>query len=135
MLEAADVADRLYCRGAEFPQARRNGVGRGQDLCRLLVEQQMVITEMRTRHVPMEVLGFEIDREHVGQQCGEPDGDVGTVCAAWILAVGLGMHGHWGSSVGFVGSTPRNLVSPSSPARLIFVKSCHGVLRFPTRGQ
>src|SRR4029077_14808767 len=56
----------------------------------------MVITEMRTRHVPMEVLGFEIDGEHVGQQCGEPDRDVGTVCAARILAVGLGMRGHWG---------------------------------------
>src|SRR5712671_5502610 len=82
----------------------------------------MVITEMRTRHVPMEVLGFEIDGEHVGQQCGEPDRDVGTVCAARILAVGLGMHGHWGSSVG---STPRYLVSPSSLATLIVVKLGH----------
>src|SRR5689334_19560704 len=47
----------------------------------------MVITEMRTRHVPMEVLGFEIDGEHVGQQRGEPDRNVGTVCAARIFAV------------------------------------------------
>src|SRR5437667_1248341 len=86
----------------------------------------MVITEMRTRHMPMEVLGFEIDGEHVGQQRGERDRDVGTVCAARIFAVpsrlDFAMRGHrWCS----VGSTPRNLVPPSSPATLIVVKLCH----------
>ena len=33
----------------------------------LLVEQQMIVAEMRTADVPVEVLGLHIEREGVGQ--------------------------------------------------------------------
>ncbi len=42
----------------------------------MLVEQQMVVTEMRSGHVPVEVLGFEIEREHIRQHGGCAGGDV-----------------------------------------------------------
>ena len=39
-----------------------------QDFLGLLVEQQVVIAEMWSAHVPMEVLGLEIERETVGEK-------------------------------------------------------------------
>jgi hypothetical protein len=37
----------------------------------LLVEQQVVIPEMRTRHMPMEVLRLDVQGEKIGQQRGQ----------------------------------------------------------------
>lgn len=37
-----------------------------QDLVRVLVQQQVVVAKMRSNHVPVEVCGLEIKREHVG---------------------------------------------------------------------
>src|SRR5437588_566705 len=37
-------------------------------LAGLLVEQKVVVAEMRAAHVPMEVLGLEIEREGIGQE-------------------------------------------------------------------
>ena len=34
----------------------------------LLVQHQMVIAEMRARDVPVEVLSFDVQREHIGEQ-------------------------------------------------------------------
>jgi hypothetical protein len=51
-------------------------VGHREDLLRLLVEQQVVIAEVWTRHVPVEVLGLQIEREGIGHQCPQRRGDV-----------------------------------------------------------
>ena len=40
----------------------------GVELVGLLVEQQVVVAEMRPRDVPVEVLGLQVQREHVGEQ-------------------------------------------------------------------
>ena len=54
---AADLADTLGDR-----------VGDAEDLVGLLVEDQMVVAEMRAADVPVEVLGLEIEGEDVGKQ-------------------------------------------------------------------
>jgi hypothetical protein len=33
----------------------------------MLVEEKMIVTKVRARHVPMEVLGLQIQTEHVGE--------------------------------------------------------------------
>src|SRR5208282_4698604 len=67
VLEAADVPDRLDGLAAELTHALRDDVRRTEDLCRLIVEQQVVIAKMWARHVPMKIFRLEIEGEHVGQ--------------------------------------------------------------------
>ena len=51
-------------------------VGRVEDLLALLVEQQVVVAEVRPRHMPVEVLGLHVQCEHVGEQGGERAGNI-----------------------------------------------------------
>src|SRR5262249_57962698 len=54
-------------RAADLAHALGKLVGSGENLLGLLVEQQVVVAEMRSAHVPMEVLRLHVEREHVGQ--------------------------------------------------------------------
>src|SRR5208337_1945518 len=54
----------------------RDGVGGRKNLFALLVEHQVVVPEMRTRHVPVEVLCLQVEREHIGEQPREGGGDL-----------------------------------------------------------
>ena len=67
-LQVRDLADGADRGAADLAHALGNGVGHGEDLIAVLVEQQMVIAEMRPAHVPVEILRLEVQREHVGQQ-------------------------------------------------------------------
>ena len=71
-----DVADRAQRRAADLARALGQLVGAGEDLRGLLVEQQVVVAEVRPADVPVEILGLEIEREGVGQQPVERLGDV-----------------------------------------------------------
>ena len=64
---ARDIADRAQRHIAGLADALGNQVGRRENLCRLIVEQQMIIAEMRTRDMPVEILGLEIQRKTVCQ--------------------------------------------------------------------
>src|SRR5262249_1260151 len=63
----AIVPDRAQRRAADLAHALGKLVGSGENLLGLLVEQQVVVAEMRSAHVPMEVLRLHVEREHVGQ--------------------------------------------------------------------
>src|SRR5262249_8617565 len=67
-LQAADLADRPQRGAAELAHALRDRIRRGVELIGLLVEEQVVIAEVRTRGVPVEVLGLQIEREEVREQ-------------------------------------------------------------------
>ena len=75
-LHAADLADRAQGRTTDLAHAFGDVVGRGEDLVALFVEQEVVIAEVRPRYVPVEVLGLQVQREHVGEQDGERAGDI-----------------------------------------------------------
>src|SRR3981189_2970696 len=62
------MADGGQLRSADVAHALGELIGGGEDLLALLVEQQVVIAEMRTADVPMEILGLEVEREGVRQQ-------------------------------------------------------------------
>ena len=67
-LQASDLADRAERRAADLAHALGDIVGRGKYLLGLLVQQQVVVTEMRARHMPMKILRLEIQREDVREQ-------------------------------------------------------------------
>ena len=48
-----------------------DGVGHGENLVGVLVEQQVVVAKMRAAHVPVEILGRQVERENIGQQSSE----------------------------------------------------------------
>jgi hypothetical protein len=69
---------------ADLADAFGDVVGRAQNLLGLLVEQQVIVAEMRTAHVPMEILGLEVERKRIGQDLIElgrvrADGVVGKI--------------------------------------------------------
>src|ERR1700676_389751 len=66
-LKSRDVPDRTQGRSADFPHALRNRIGRREYLLTLLVEEKMIVAEMRARHMPMKVLRLDVKGEHVGQ--------------------------------------------------------------------
>src|SRR6266849_7349925 len=74
-LEPPDLTDRAQRRAADLPYALGDRVRGGEDLVGLLVQEKMIIAEVRTRHVPMEVLRLHVEREYVGKQHVERGGD------------------------------------------------------------
>jgi KaiC/GvpD/RAD55 family RecA-like ATPase len=75
-LLSRNVADRASRRGAYFANAFRNIVGQRENLISVIVKQQVVIAKMRTTDVPMEVFGFEIERENISEKPVEGAGDL-----------------------------------------------------------
>jgi hypothetical protein len=58
----------------------------------VIIEQQMVITEVRAAHVPMEVLGLEVEGKYIRKQGIEGSSDIGDVLwsdIGWHLQRGL----------------------------------------------
>ena len=59
-LQAGDMADRAQGRAADLAYALGDGVGGGENLFALLVEQQVIIAEVRPGYVPVEILRFHV---------------------------------------------------------------------------
>src|ERR1700733_3677053 len=64
-------------RPADLPRALRNVVGHREDLRRVIIEEQMVVAEMFPAHMPVEILGLDVEREYVGQQLSKLARDFG----------------------------------------------------------
>jgi hypothetical protein len=62
------IPNRVDCSCPELTRTLGDFVGHRKELFCLIVEQKMIVTEMRSAHMPMEVLGFEIKREYIRQQ-------------------------------------------------------------------
>jgi hypothetical protein len=54
------MADGTQRGAADLAYPLGNGIGRRKNLLALLVQQQVVIPEMRPGHMPMEVLGLQV---------------------------------------------------------------------------
>src|SRR5215813_14204060 len=75
-LQAADVADRAQRGAADLAHALGDGVGGRENLLALLVEEEMIVAEVRAGYVPMEILGLQVKRKHIGEQDIERAGDL-----------------------------------------------------------
>src|ERR671922_2396154 len=67
-LQPTDMADGAQRRATNLADALGNGIGGGEDLVGLLVQEKMIVAEMRTRHVPVEVFRFQVEREHISDK-------------------------------------------------------------------
>src|SRR5262245_8635533 len=68
LLVLRNIADRTDRCPADLAGALGNCVGHGEDLRRLLVEQQVVIAKMAAAHVAVKILRLHIKREEVCKQ-------------------------------------------------------------------
>ena len=87
-LQLGDVADRAQRGAADLADALGDLVGGGEDRGGLLVEQQVVVAEMRPADVPVEILGLEIEREGIGQDAVQRLGNLGD---RLVVEVGRGV--------------------------------------------
>src|SRR5439155_24819527 len=67
-LSSRNVADRGQCRCANLAHTLSNNISGGENVVRLLIEQQMKIAKVWARHVPMEVLRLHVQGKHVGKK-------------------------------------------------------------------
>src|SRR5258706_2105542 len=104
-LQTRDVANGAQRGSTELAHTLRNRVGCGIDLIGLLIEQQVIVAEVRPGDVPMGVLGLEIEREEIGEQRVERPRDIsgrlrpkggwrvrysggrGRACVLWVVAL------------------------------------------------
>jgi hypothetical protein len=64
-LNPGDVTDRSKGRAADLSRALGQRIGHRENLFALIVEQQMIVPEMPAGHVPVKILGFQIQRKHI----------------------------------------------------------------------
>ena len=67
-LVSRDVADGTNRRAADLARPLSDRIRYGEDLRRLLVEQQVIVAKVAPADVPVKVLGLHVNREHVGKQ-------------------------------------------------------------------
>jgi len=75
-LNAGNVADGADRGAADFANALGDFVGAFEELVGVIVEKQVVVAEVRSGHVPMEIFGFHVDGEDIGEDRVESGGDV-----------------------------------------------------------
>src|SRR5258708_4099075 len=64
-LETRDLPDGAKGCAADLPRPLGNGIRHGENLLALVIEHQMIVPEMRTRLMPMQILGFQLKRQPV----------------------------------------------------------------------
>src|SRR6266567_6945331 len=55
----------MQCNTTNLSNSLGDWIGHREKLLSVLVEEQMIITEMRAAHVPVKILGFHVEREHI----------------------------------------------------------------------
>jgi len=68
-LLSSNVTDRTQRRAANLPHSLGNSICCGEYLSGLLIKQDVIVAKVRPGNVPVKILGLEVQREHVGQQC------------------------------------------------------------------
>src|ERR1700730_400044 len=71
-----DITDGSDCSSTDFARSLGDIVRHREDLSTMLIEQEVVISEMRAIDVPMEILRLDIESEHVGEQFAQLAGDL-----------------------------------------------------------
>src|SRR5215218_3737643 len=67
-LKLGDVADRPDGGAADLAHSLGENIDAGFNLLGLLIKEKVIAAEMRSADVPMEILGFHIQRERISKQ-------------------------------------------------------------------
>ena len=65
-LQPRDLANGPDSDPTNFSHPFGDGIGHAKDLITLFVQKKMIIAEVRSGHMPVEVFGFEVEREYIG---------------------------------------------------------------------
>jgi hypothetical protein len=68
-LLACDIADRANGCAADLAYSLGQCVSHGEELIAMIVKHRMIVPKMRSAHMPVKILGLEIQREGVSQEC------------------------------------------------------------------
>ena len=66
-LMSGDVTDRPQRRSANFARTLGNIVGHRKDLFGVFIEKKVIVPEVLSGHMPMEILSLQVQHEYVGQ--------------------------------------------------------------------
>src|SRR5439155_27084038 len=61
---------------SDLSNSLRDWIGHREKLVGVFVGEQMVIAKVRTTHVPVEIFGFHVEREHLSQNGVHRSSDV-----------------------------------------------------------
>ena len=75
-LQTSYVPDGAQRHAADLANTLGDRVGGGEDLIGMLVKQEMVVAKVRSRHVPVKILRFQVQREHIRKKHIERTGNV-----------------------------------------------------------
>ena len=75
-LVPGDIPNRPQGNVSKLANTLCNDVAHREDLLTLIIQQQMIVAEVRTSHVPMKIFSFHIEREGVGDDLVERFGVV-----------------------------------------------------------
>src|ERR1700682_1861333 len=67
-LKAGDLSDRANGGAAYLPGSFSNGIRHGEYLVTLVIQHQMILSEVRAGHMPVKVFGFEVQRKRVREK-------------------------------------------------------------------
>lgn len=74
-LVARDIADRSNSGVTRLSRALGDRIGGGEDLCGLLIKKQMIVPEVGSGDVPVEIFCLQVDREAVRENNLQSVGD------------------------------------------------------------
>ena len=75
-LQTTDVSNRANGRAADLANALRDFVCHSKYLVGVVIQQQVVVAKMRTGHMPVKVLRFQIEDENIRNECVKSTRDV-----------------------------------------------------------
>jgi len=59
-----------------FPGSFGEVISHGKELIAMVVQQKVVVTEMRAAHVPVKVLGLQVEGKDIRNECVEASTDL-----------------------------------------------------------
>ena len=68
-LRSRDLSDRMQRKSADFANAFRDDVCHCEELFGVFIEKQMIIAEVMPAHMPVKIFRFQVQGEHVRQNC------------------------------------------------------------------
>jgi hypothetical protein len=96
-LQPGNVSDRSNGRTADLSNPLRNLIRHGKQLIPVIVEQKVVIAEVRSTHMPVKIIGFQVQAEDISEESIKPADNVRD---------GFGINVRWRCEWGFLTGYP-----------------------------
>src|SRR5207253_4146501 len=92
-LQSGNVSDRSNSCTADLSSPLRNLIRHGKQLISVIVEQKVIIAEVRSTHMPVKILGFQVQAEDISEE---------RIKRACNVRDGFGINVRWRCEWGFL---------------------------------